>query len=280
MTANPAKDYKQAQIDKLSKIKIGKCDDTGCIITHIIWIDSEFVVYEAGLGGSKSTLHVKIEPWEEDDPKNYKGNYLIINTEIQKLATVKHMLDDTNRLNNVLAQILVQGIVGNFVSAKERINEFCEQIRAEYSEKFDNRLRYLFTILACSILLIISSVIIYSLDLFTYKILIRNLTFSATAGVIGGYISVSYRLKKLIVDKNVNWYLYSLYGLERTFISIFCGVVVYFLIDCNLAFGIVNSGSNPVFGKIIFSFVAGFSETLIPNILMQLENNNKIENNK
>jgi len=65
--------------------------------------------------------------------------------------------------------------------------------------------------------------------------------------------------------------MFNIYAIERIFISIFASVIVYCAIRSNLAFGFVEKLPNPVVGYILFSIVAGFSETLVPNLLIKLE---------
>ena len=76
-------------------------------------------------------------------------------------------------------------------------------------------------------------------------------------------------------EKAVNKWLYVLYGLERVSISIFGAVIVFLAIKNNLVFGMVNEFPNPLMGFTLFSIVAGFSETLIPSLLINLGKNEK-----
>lgn len=82
-------------------------------------------------------------------------------------------------------------------------------------------------------------------------------------------------MRKTIFEKDVKWYLYVIYGVERVFVSIFGAVIVYFAIRANIVFGIANELSRPIIGYIVYSIVAGFSETLVPNLLLKLEAENR-----
>lgn len=64
---------------------------------------------------------------------------------------------------------------------------------------------------------------------------------------------------------------------ERIVISILASVIVYFCIKSNLILGICNDMETPIYGYMVFSVVAGFSETFVPNVLRKLENDNTPE---
>jgi len=64
---------------------------------------------------------------------------------------------------------------------------------------------------------------------------------------------------------------YILYGIERNVFAIVGGVFIYFLIKSNLILGFIGEMNNEMFALLVFGFLAGFSETLVPNALKTLE---------
>lgn len=112
-------------------------------------------------------------------------------------------------------------------------------------------------------------------DFFCQCAEIRTLVFVVTAGSIGGFLSISRRLRSTVFEKDVNPSLYIIYGIERVFISIFGAIVTYFAIRSNIIFGMVKDLPEPVTGYIVFSVLAGFSETFISNLLIKLESEKK-----
>lgn len=63
----------------------------------------------------------------------------------------------------------------------------------------------------------------------------------------------------------------NIYGVERMTISILAAAISYFAIQTELIFGLAKNISNPLIGYLFFSILAGFSETLVPNILTKIE---------
>jgi hypothetical protein len=62
-----------------------------------------------------------------------------------------------------------------------------------------------------------------------------------------------------------------IYGAERIVIAILASTIIYFAIKSDVLFGTCNKMDNPLIGYILFSFLAGFSETLVPSLMTKLE---------
>jgi hypothetical protein len=101
----------------------------------------------------------------------------------------------------------------------------------------------------------------------------RDLVRVATCGAAGGFLSVAIGIRKLDIDPDTRWWVNAYYGLIRLTIAIVSAVVLYFLIKAKLVFQPVFSGDSPqeAFALYAFAAAAGFSETLIPNILRKTE---------
>jgi len=63
-----------------------------------------------------------------------------------------------------------------------------------------------------------------------------------------------------------------LYGFERMVISICGSIIVLLAIKGGLAFEFANKS---LFSSLLISVAAGFSETLIPNLLVKIESDKK-----
>jgi len=92
----------------------------------------------------------------------------------------------------------------------------------------------------------------------------------ATCGSIGSFISVALNLKNLEIDPDAPAMISVISGVSRIMIGMIGAVLVYFLIRADILLGIISQ-SNSVFAILAISVVAGFSETLVPNILRKME---------
>lgn len=101
----------------------------------------------------------------------------------------------------------------------------------------------------------------------------RDLVRVATCGAAGGFLSVAIGIRKLDIDPDTRWWVNAYYGLIRLTIAIVSAIVLYFLIEAKLVLQPVFSGasSQEAFALYAFAAAAGFSETLIPNILRRTE---------
>jgi len=101
----------------------------------------------------------------------------------------------------------------------------------------------------------------------------RDLVRVATCGAAGGFLSVAIGIRKLDIDPDTRWWVNAYYGLIRLTIAIVSAIVLYFLIKAKLVLQPVFSGASPqeAFALYAFAAAAGFSETLIPNILRRTE---------
>ena len=92
----------------------------------------------------------------------------------------------------------------------------------------------------------------------------------ATFGSYGGFLSILYKINKLnFEDENDNKLLFFL-SLSRCFISMLSSVIIFILIKSNMLLGVLNEVNN-IYVFYMFSVVAGFSETFVPDLLSKME---------
>ncbi len=264
------KKYKEEQRRRMSNYKVGGKDLSGNTITKVFSFADEYMVYEIQTKELADSIKVLIDSELEDD-KQLGDRLNDIRANFSKLKGLLYKVNDDTSVKTRIAHIISHALNGKAEEANTQFNSLIVEINNEYSCQFNHRLRYLITILIFTFISISFSIYVYSNKLFFDVWEVRQLIFIATAGSIGSFLSVSRRLKDTVFEKDVNKYLYIAYGAERVFISVFGAVVLYFAMRSNLIFGIVNELAKPIYGYIVFSVVAGFSETLVPNLLIKLE---------
>jgi hypothetical protein len=264
--------YKEDQIKRIESYVVGKRTPSGEIITRILSRGDEYVIYEIQTKVITDSIKLQIDTILEDDRVPVE-NFNKVRVNFAKLKGLLYKVSDDLSLKVRIAHILSHAICGHSQEANEQFKELIAEINLEYTSQFNHRLRYLITILSITLIMISLSIYIYYNQLLFDMPQIRIFIFVLCGGCIGSFLSVSRRLRKTIFEKGVNKYLYVVYGFERVCISIFGAMIVFFAIKCNLVFGIVNELPKPLYGFTLFSIVAGFSETLIPNLLIRLEKN-------
>lgn len=102
---------------------------------------------------------------------------------------------------------------------------------------------------------------------------LKEIFYVGAFGSIGGFISLNLKLNKVEFDISESYWSYIFISIYKSIYSILAGIICYFLIKSNLFLGAINN-SSPESRYFIYSIsaLAGFSETLLPNILNKLEN--------
>lgn len=149
--------------------------------------------------------------------------------------------------------------------------ENSKKILIELNEKLQQRkilfkkLWYIGIFLSVTVIMIICSLFIKE---WIYTKFIRIATF----GAIGGFISLNIRLNEIkfeISDSTISYIVVSLY---KVIFSMLASIIVFFLIESDLILGIIKTkSSNQLYFLYVISTLAGFSESLLPNIFKGIE---------
>jgi hypothetical protein len=105
-------------------------------------------------------------------------------------------------------------------------------------------------------------------------------------GVAGGALSVCLDLKNLMVSVNQNFSFLLLNGLTRAIVAIVAGAAALLAMRGKMLGGIVYTGGIPEMAdplrsaELFFCFLAGFSETFVPNLLKNGEDKARIAQEK
>jgi hypothetical protein len=268
------KKYKEDQQKRMDFYMVGKKTPSGEMITKILSRGDEYVIYEIQTKTPSDSIKMQIDTIAETDQKPLE-RFNEVRVNFSKIKGLLYKVYDDSSLKVRIAHILSHALSGKTTEANTQFNDLIKEINTEYSNQFKHRLRYLITIIMITIGLISLSINIYYYKRYADMTQVRTLVYILTGGSIGGFLSVSRRLRKTVFEKDVNKYLYIIYGFERMFISMLGALIIYFAIESNLAFGIVNELNKPIYGLVLFAIVAGFSETLIPNLLIRLEKDEK-----
>lgn len=255
----------------MAAFKSGGTDANGNRIVKIFARGDEYVIYEIKSKDLVETVKIYIENTTENDDSGIIKRYNLIRIKFVEIKGLLYKVIDKSTIKTVISQILAHGITEKPDEANTQFDTLKIQINRDYSEQFTNRLKLLFSSLFLSLLIITLAALTYYYKWFSAHNYIKDLIFVSAAGSIGGFFSLSVGLKKIVCEKEVSSFLYVVYGLERIIISIFASTIIYFAIKAELIFGTYNKAANPLVGYIVLSFLAGFSETLVPNLMKKIE---------
>lgn len=114
--------------------------------------------------------------------------------------------------------------------------------------------------------------VLLAINIIKYQEL-KRLFYVGTFGVIGGFISLNLKLDKVEFKVSESNWSYIIVSIYKSVYSILAGVICYFLIKSNLLLGILEgTGESGKYFIYSISALAGFSETLLPNIFSKIEN--------
>jgi hypothetical protein len=264
-------EYKEEQKKRMSLYIVGNKDKNGNIIQRIYGRGDEYILYEIASSDINDAIKVWIDTKTETDSTGIIKKYNETRAKFVEVKGCLYKVVDKMSIKNRIAQILIHGMITSSDEANKQFDDLIHEIQKEYRDQFANRMRFVLSSLMVSLVLISFSIAGYHYQIGKGEDHLYNLIFVCAGGSVGGFFSITIGVNKLICEKDVEHWLYILYGFERISIAILAAVITYFAIRADLAFGICEKLKHPVVGYTIFAVAAGFSETLVPNLLTKLE---------
>lgn len=251
----------------LQGIKSGGKDAAGNEVSRLIIRADEYVIYEIKSAAGANSMRIDVRTLVEEDDLMLKRW-----TEVARQYYItKRVLFKVNdhsvreRIANIISRALSTGYSSEAVHDLKQLQK---DINNTYNERIQNSLKYLGTIVSITLCFVSISLFIYANGCFLNQENLRLLVFSATAGCIGGFFSVSTRLRLMTFEREIPSISYILYGFERMIVSICAAIVALLAIKSGLIF---QFAKDSIYGLILVAVAAGFSETLIPNLLVKME---------
>ena len=102
----------------------------------------------------------------------------------------------------------------------------------------------------------------------------------ATFGSIGGFISLNLKLQKVKFEVSESTLSYIFVSIYKVVFCMLTSIISYFLIKSDLILGVVQANSNSDFFIYAIATLAGFSESLLPNIFKSIESSTYDNDNK
>jgi hypothetical protein len=232
------------------------CEFHGDIIAKIIFGSKDFVIYTTEKYPERVRYFVANDTCEE--------NLKEILVDLVKLNFELKLNGELEENCSYIAAIYMLTFVGRISDAKELIAKLSNETSVGQDIRKRGKVNYLAYCLGFAVVAVLSAVVLkYTLssrfeEAFNYYKI-------AVCGSIGGFLSISIKLRSATYSFDRCNTLQILSAVSRIFISMFSAVIVYFFIQSNFLLGFLNNVPNH-FLFYCFAFIAGFSETFVPDI--------------
>jgi hypothetical protein len=186
-----------------------------------------------------------------------------------------HLFSETEKMNYLpqVAGAYVLAFQNKVEEATDLIDQIIKDCETRRADRNNAQITYLGICLIFVLIDIVAALILrYRTSVPSYPIfwLYFNI---ALWGSFGGFLSVTYKLNKYIYELNVSICVRALSAFSRIFIAILSSCIVFSLVRSNLVIGILNDSKSMTNIYFFYSLavLSGFSESLIPDLLMALE---------
>ena len=270
--------YKEEVKKRLESYKVGNDDGSGNVIEHIFGIGDEHVIYKIVTDDKfqAASFKVYIDTFDEDDEKGIVKNFGAIRSCLDDFRSVVHLSPDLIAAMQRAANAVTAAIMGNVDGSIRMFQQVVTSIKEAHKERLKFKGIFLSSYIAITI---IASLVCLSVYLFRNSQLIQqnievmHLFFTGTAGILGGFISVSTKLHLLSFETQSQRWQIGLHAFERATYSFVLGIIGYFLVKNDMLLAFVKNIDQPLYGYMICSCAAGISERFIPDKLVELQNN-------
>jgi len=252
-------------------LKVGAVDRNGNTIFVIYARSNEYVIYSIDERQTIGDIRVTIDSADDDSP--VFRYFREIRSEFDSVKSVAHK--SSNRVNTArVAHAVSSALIGNPKKSVSLLQNIFKDISLEYKELVVGKLCFIGGTFILALALCSLSLCLYIFEpplLVSEKRVLYEIILTCAMATLGGFVSVSRGIRSISVDRGMGKWPYILYGIERNVFAIVGGVFIYFLIKSNLILGFIGEMNNEMFALLVFGFLAGFSETLVPNALKTLE---------
>jgi hypothetical protein len=273
--------------ERMDQIAIGQTCPDGYRVYAVYTKTDDFAIYATSSLGTIKAIRWRIDAKDPDKDRELIKNHYAVTGAFDKLKAVANRCIDPSYVDpsyaGRAAAALSLAIGGDPKKAEEKLDEIGKNIENDYKERIIGKLLYLSGTLIVA--LVLCSIGLY-LYLFQPEFFVKDRTplyeliLVCSLSTLGGIVSVSIKIDSINVDKGIGKSPFFIYGLNRNIFSVLGGVFMFVIIKSNLLFGFITTLDNSLYGFLVFGFLAGFSETLVPNALKRIEDKVNKESNK
>lgn len=172
------------------------------------------------------------------------------------------------RINYEKALGINEALLGNIDKSEKILSEAIEKIKQ--SEVVKKKVAYIGTYLLITVIMVLITLILSTFEFEDESYF--NFIKIAMFGSLGGFISLNVRLKKIEFEIFENMWSYILVSVYKLAFAMVSSIISFFLIESELLFSVLkNGGDNYRYLAYVVATLAGFSESLLPNIFSNFE---------
>lgn len=236
----------------------------GQVITRLYSAKSDYMIYEGDNSGDV-TIYTDIPELRKRCSK--------ICIEISLITEYLKTKSEKKKFVDQIGLAYSEVIENNIDEAKAICKKILERI-----EIYKRNIGKFYYMLSCLSLVLFNFIFSYFLKKFEFIPEIIPLYYVITYSSIGGFLSVARNIRSIQIDStDFGWFQF-MYGTLRILISMFSGLIIYVLIKSGLLLPQLNLQEN-IFITYTIAVIAGFSETLVPNLLTKIETEKLITQN-
>jgi hypothetical protein len=244
------------ELENIKTYKAGGTDSRGRVITSVLAFDPTFVIYVA------------------DGELQLAGEMAAYDKDIETQRLIARLLDvtpDNPRQKSRYLKRIAVGVaacmIGDSEGAKRILTNVLES--SETRLKNQGRLVYLLGTGIVSLLTLTIAWVAYKSSPQPLSIHVLGAC-SVAAGGLGGVLSVCFRLRQVEIEIDDGWVFSLALGASRAVVAVLGACLVFVGAEADLFFGALVR-TNPLWAPIALGFVAGFSETFVPNLVKKTE---------
>ena len=280
------KGYKEKR-EQIKDFKIGVNDRHGSKITSIYNRTSNYIIYEIEDKDIANSLSLSIAECEKvknmDDSLNMRLN-CVRDEFVSTQGVMNKLLPDSiftfkTRLAGLIAKALETKCNSNEMRAIEKsIEEMTEKVNAEYRYQWKSKLKFSFcSAIVCMFAVIIAAGLLYWNSQNETIDSINTIIPIILMSCIGGFISISIKMRKVIFPRDFSDLMIFLFSLERMFLAMLSGTVVVIAMKSGMVLS-VQTDISSTYTYMLFAIIAGFGEQFVPNLLTSLCEKNAKDN--
>jgi hypothetical protein len=269
--------YKLEQRARLGKMVVGGKDSSGNTISNVYSRGDEYIIYEISGVSEPESFRVLIDTEIESDPNDLIPRFEAIKGELVDFRSILYKGVHDKSVKHRAANAVSTAIRGDLNKAREIFAKITEQVTKEYRSILLGRLLYLsgaISFLSAALLVSLAMYYFRETRFVNHILTLKEMIYAATFSGCGGLLSVSISFQEIQFERELRSYSYYAYGAQRIMLAGLCGIFTYILIKSGILFSFLLKSDNPFITLMTLCAAAGFSETLIPNALRNLENKN------
>lgn len=240
----------------IAAYRLGAKDSRGRVIQAIFAHFDSYVIYQAE---NRLEIEGDLGPFD---------NSQVVQDRVESATA---LCPDESRARTACFKSIAAALAACMAGDEKTATTLLDKLVARMSQRAVEigRLFYLAGTVATALLIGLVVLIVYFSQL-PARSLPTLLTYMAFFGGLGGTMSVAANLRHIQVNKDSGIAFNVVAGASRGIIAVLAGLFAYLAIKSELMLGVLAE-SNGLVGLLCGGFVAGFSETLVPNTLRRAD---------